>query len=127
MFCGYKLYPGGIWRDEYLLIDFEAFQETRVGLHIADHDTKEIYVPGTAHGDKELPSFPVRNGAICSLGNDGLTVRTPLDASDDIPWADDILSAADVADGFNPADNVDVPDGASTRVLPEETYYLEVR
>ena len=48
IFVGYKLYPGGVWRDEYLVIDFEAFQATRAGLHIADHDTKEIYVPGIA-------------------------------------------------------------------------------
>ena len=48
---GYKLYPGGIWREEYLVFDFEAFQSIRAGLHIADHDTKEIYVPGTAPDD----------------------------------------------------------------------------
>ena len=59
IFVVYKLYPEGVWRDEYLVIDFEAFQETRVGLHIADHDTKERSVPGTAHGDTELQSFPV--------------------------------------------------------------------
>ena len=26
IFVGYKLYPGGIWREEYLVFDFEAFQ-----------------------------------------------------------------------------------------------------
>ena len=25
IFVGYKLYPGGIWRDEYLVLDFDAF------------------------------------------------------------------------------------------------------
>ena len=52
IFVGYKLCTGGIWGDEYLVIDFEAFQETRVGLHIADQATKEIYFSGIAHGDK---------------------------------------------------------------------------
>ena len=26
MFVGYKCCPGGIWRDEYLVIDFDAFE-----------------------------------------------------------------------------------------------------
>ena len=70
IFVGYKLYPGGIWREEYLVIDFEAFQSIRSGLHIADHDTKEIYVPGTAPDDKDQHSFPVRIGAIRHLPGD---------------------------------------------------------
>ena len=40
IFVCYKLYPGGIWRDEYIVIEFDAFQDTRVGLRIADDDTK---------------------------------------------------------------------------------------
>ena len=84
IFVGYKLYPGGVWRDEYLVIDFEAFQETQVGLHITDYDTKEIYVPGTAHDDKELLSFPVRTGAIRLLSDDGLIVQTSSDAPPDV-------------------------------------------
>ena len=40
IFVGYKLDPGGIWREGYVVIDFEAFQSTRSGLHIADHDAK---------------------------------------------------------------------------------------
>ena len=58
IFVGYKLYPGGIWREEYFVFDFKAFQSTRSGLHITNHDTKEIYVPGTAPDDKEKPVFP---------------------------------------------------------------------
>ena len=53
IFVCYKLYPGGIWREEYLVFDFEALQSIRAGLHIADHDAKEIYVPGTAPYDNE--------------------------------------------------------------------------
>ena len=26
IFVGYKLYPGGVWREEYLVIDFEPFK-----------------------------------------------------------------------------------------------------
>ena len=61
IFVGYKLYPGGVWRYEYLVIDFEAFQAIRAG---------------TAPDDKEQPSFPVRAGAIRPLSSDGLTDQT---------------------------------------------------
>ena len=42
IFVCYKLYPGEAWRDEYLVIDFKPFQETRAGFHSADHYTKGV-------------------------------------------------------------------------------------
>ena len=33
IFVGYKLNPGGVWRDEYLVINFIAFRETHAGPH----------------------------------------------------------------------------------------------
>ena len=121
IFVGYKLYPGGIWREEYLVIDFEAFQSIRSGLHIADHDTKEIYVPGTAPDDKERPSFPVRIGAIRPLPGDELTAQSSPDS--DVPWAEDSLSPMDSPDLTPVLDPSDpMPSSA-----PDEEDYLEVR
>ena len=66
-----------------------------------------------------VPSVP--------LGDDGLIVQAPLYASDDVPLADYIISAMDVADGFILADDAGVLDDASTQVLPDEQDNLEVR
>ena len=88
-----NFYPSGIWREEYLVFDFDAFQSTRSGLHITDHDTNAIYVPGTAPDDKEKASFPVRIGVIYPLPGDDLTVRASPDS--EVPWAEDILSLMD--------------------------------
>ena len=125
IFVGYKLYPGGVWRDEYLVLDFEAFQSTRVGLHIADHDTKEIYVPGTAPDDTEKPSFPVRIGAISPLHGDDMTVHASPDT--EVPWAEDVLSLLDLPDQdpnstptLNPLDPMPSP-------ADDQEDYLEVR
>ena len=96
IFVGYKRYPGCIWRDEYLVFNFAVFQSTRAGLHIADHDAKEIYVPGTAPDDNDKPSFPVRIGAIRPLPGDDLTVHASPDP--EVPWAEDILSLMDSLD-----------------------------
>ena len=38
IFVGFKLHPGGVWRDKYLVIDFDAFRDTRIGLHITEHN-----------------------------------------------------------------------------------------
>ena len=114
---GYKLYLGGVWRDEYLVIDFEVFQATRAGLHIADHDTNEVYVPGTAPNDKEQPSFPVRDGAIRPLSSDGLTAQTSPDS--DVPWAEDIISAMDSHDQPQVLD----PTGPVPEIAPDEEDY----
>ena len=122
---GYKLYPGRILREVYLVIDFEAFQSIRSGLHIADHDTKEIYVPGTAPDDKELHSFPVRIGAICPLPGDELTVQSSPDS--DVPWAEDILSLMDSLDlDPNSTPVLDPSDPMLSSALDEEDYW-EVR
>ena len=109
--------------DEYLVIDFDAFQETRVGLHIADHDTKGMYVPGAAHGDKELPSFPVRTGAIRPLGADDFTVQTSLDVPLDVPWADDIICVTDSADALPAVDFTGQVDDLSAPVVSDEKDY----
>ena len=77
-----------MWRGEYLVLDFEAFQSTRVGVHIADHDANEIYVLGSASDDIEKPSFPVRIGAISPLHGDDMTVYASPDT--DVPWAEDV-------------------------------------
>ena len=114
---------GGVWRDEYLVIDFEAFQATRVGLHITDHDTKEIYVRGTAHNDKELHSVSVRTGAIRQLSDDGLTVQTSSDALPDVSCAEDFTSAMDSTDArpiVDPADQI--PESSTLAALDEEDY-----
>ena len=78
------------------MLDFEAFQSTRFGLHIADHDTKEIYVPGTAPDDTEKPSFPVRICGISPLPGDDMTVQASPDT--EVPWAEDVLSLMDSFD-----------------------------
>ena len=96
-------------------------------MHIADHDSKEKYVPGTAHGDKELHSFPVRTGTVRPLGDDDLNVQTSLDVPSDVPWADDVLSAIDAADGVPLAGSVIQSNDVSTRALSDEEYYWEVR
>ena len=33
IFVGYKFYPGGIWREEYLVIDFETFQSIKTYIY----------------------------------------------------------------------------------------------
>ena len=107
-----------------MVIDFEAFQETRIGLHITDYDAKEIYVPGTAHDDKEQHSFPVRVGVIRALSDDGLIDQTSHDALPDVSWAEDIISAMD---SFDPHQVVDpagpIPDIAAEK----DADYFEVR
>ena len=114
----------GVWRDKYLVIDFEAFQETRVGLHITDHDTKEIYVPGTAHDDKELPSFPVRTGAIRPLSDDGLIVQTSSDALPDVSWAEDIISVMDSTDAHPKVEPAgQIPESSVPAAFDEEDYW----
>ena len=121
IFVGNKLYPGGVWREEYLVIDFEAFQSIRSGLHIADHDTREIYVSGTAPDDKERQSFPLRIGAIRPLPGDELTAQSSPDS--DVPWAEDILSLMDSPDHtlvLHPSDPMPSP-------APDEEDYWEVR
>ena len=121
IFVGYKLDPGGVWRVDYLVIDFEAFQETRVVLHITDHDTKEIYVPGTADGDKELHSFPGRAGAIRPLSDDGLIAQTSHDATPDVSWVEDIMSGMDSSDPPQVVDTADpIPAAASEEEEEEE-------
>ena len=122
IFVGYKPYPGAIWGEEYLVFDFEALQSTRAGLHIADHDTKEIYVPGTAPDDNEKPSFPVRIGAIRPLPSDDLTVQASPDP--EVPWAEDILFVMDLDPNATPV--LDQPD-AVPGTAPDEDDYLEVR
>ena len=104
----------GVWRGEYIVIDFYAFRETRVGLHIADHDNNEIYLPGIAHGDKEKPSFLVRDGA---------TDRARLDIPDDMSWAEDIIAEMDASDGLIPGKNADPSTKVLAPDLPDEQIY----
>jgi hypothetical protein len=125
IFVGYKFYSCGIWREEYLVFDFEAFQSTRSGLHITDHDTKEIYVPGTAPDDTEKPSFPVRIGVISPLPGDDMTVHASPDT--EVPWAEDILSHMDSLDLDPNSTPVLGPlDPVPSTVTDEEDYW-EVR
>ena len=90
-------------------------------MHIADHDSKEVYVPGAAPDDKEQPSFPVRAGAIRPLSSDGLLVQTSPDS--DVPWAEDIIFAMDSHDQ---PQVLDPPHPFPESALDEEDY-LEVR
>ena len=117
----------GVWRYEYLVIAFEAFQETRVGLHLTYHDTKEIYAPGTAHDDKELPSFFVRTGAVRPLSHDGLVAQTSNDTPPDVSWAEDIVRAMHSIDAHPMVDPADKIPESSTPVASDEEYYWEVR
>ena len=125
--CRLQTLSLGVWRDEYLVVDFEAFQETRVGLHIADHDTKEIYVLGTARDDKQLHSFYFRTGAIRPLADDGLIVQTSTDAPLDVPWADDIICAMDSTDAYPAVDSQNQITESSTPFAFDEEDFLEVR
>ena len=125
IFVGYKLYPGGIWRDEYLVLDFDAFQSTRFGLHIADHDIKELYIPGTAPDDTEKHFFHVRIGAISHLPGDDMTVHASPDI--EVPWAEDVLSLLDLPDPDpNGTPTLNPPDPALSSVSDQEDYW-EVR
>ena len=90
-------------------------------MQFADHDTKEIYVPGTAPDDKERPSFPVRAGAIRQWSSDELTDQTSPDL--DVPWAEDILSYMDFHDQPRV---LELPDPVPEIASDEEDYW-EVR
>ena len=72
-------------------------------------------MPGTAHDGKELPSFPVRTGAIRPLSDDSLTVQTSGDALPDVSWAEDIISVMDSTDAHPIVDPADQIPESSTR------------
>ena len=87
-------------------------------MHIADHDTKEVYVPGTAPDDEEQPSFPVRAGAIRPLSSDELTDQASPDL--DVPWAEDIISSMDSLDERRV---LELPDPVPETSSDEEDYF----
>ena len=87
-------YRGGIWRG------FEFFISTIAGHHITDCVIKDLHILGTTLDDLVTRSFSVRDGVLRPLVKDSLAVRATLDAPDIIRWADDVVAAMDVADGF---------------------------
>ena len=62
------------------------------GLHITEHDTKEVCFHGITTDGNEKQSFHVCESAFRLLGDDGLADRALLDIPDIIQWADDVIA-----------------------------------
>ena len=57
IFAGYKFNHKGLWTGDYLVYDYEAYQNWTGSYNLPLHTTKEIYLPGQAPDSKEDDAF----------------------------------------------------------------------
>ncbi|MDP7647001.1 MAG: hypothetical protein QGH82_02875, partial [Candidatus Woesearchaeota archaeon] len=57
IFAGYKFNHRGLWTGDYLVYDYEAYQNWTGSYNLPLHTTKEIYLPGQAPDSKEDDAF----------------------------------------------------------------------
>ena len=96
---GYKLYRGGTWRGEYIILGYDAFRKANVGHHTTDHSTKDADVPGSAADDAEPRSFPFRERKLRSFDECSLADQAPYVIPHSDGRADNVFAAMDAVDG----------------------------
>ena len=57
IFAGYKFNHRGLWTGDYLVYDYEAYQNWTGSYNLPQHTTKEIYLPGQAPDSKDDDEF----------------------------------------------------------------------
>ena len=65
IFVGYRMHTGGVWTNQYQVIDAEAYEEILGGSGRTAyvHSVSEIYIPGSSGDDNDKhPTFPVAEG-----------------------------------------------------------------
>ena len=71
IFVGYRMHTGGVWANQYLILDATRFREQvpEHGYLAYDHGVNEIYIPGSAIDDnQDTLQFPVASGLWLEAG-----------------------------------------------------------